>query len=140
MQVSIIGTRVTLAIALCLSVGGGGRAWAENTPAPATPQPTLTADEKAILKKIILDSSADPDGGPAPLTVHFSAKPYDDEEAVKAKYVWNFGDGSKAVREQNPTHTYKKPGEYKASVKVTNAAGQAGTDDFTITVEEPETK
>ncbi|HVO22541.1 MAG TPA: PKD domain-containing protein [Candidatus Margulisiibacteriota bacterium] len=124
--------RVTLMLVLVAVISGSAATWAQSTPVPTQRQ--LTAGEKTIVMKIILDSSAEPDDGTAPLTVKFSAKPYDDEEAVNATYLWDFGDRSPLVHTQNPVHTYKKPGTYRATVKVTNKAGQIGTDDFTITV------
>jgi PKD repeat protein len=132
--------RVVTVLALYAGVFADVAAWGQNAAGSATPAPTqrqLTDGEKTIVMKIILDSSAEPDDGTAPLTVKFSAKPYDDEEAVGATYVWDFGDDSRKVRKQNPTHIYKKPGSYRATVKVTNKAGQIGTEDFTITVHAP---
>jgi PKD repeat protein len=127
---------VGLVIALCAC--GEGMVWAADSPAAPAPRPTLTQEQEAILKKILIDTEAKPDEGPAPLTVHFSAKPYPVDEDVKATYVWDFGDGSPPAREANPTHTYKKPGEYKAVVKATAPGDMAGSDDIDITVDEPE--
>jgi PKD repeat protein len=135
MRVTSCREPVTLTLVLALLGLGAAAAWAQSTPAPTRRQ--LTAEEKTIVMKIIVDSSAEPDDGTAPLVVKFSAQPSDEEEAVGAKYVWDFGDHSSIVRKQNPTHTYKKPGTYRATVKVTNKAGQIGTDDFTITVHAP---
>ena len=135
MRLSRSRERLTLALALGAVGFGAAATWAQSTPVPTRRQ--LTAAEKTIVMKIILDTSAEPDDGTAPLAVKFSAKPSDDEEAVGAAYLWDFGDRSPLVRKQNPTHTYKKPGTYRATVKVTNKAGQIGTDDFTITVHAP---
>ena len=134
MRMSPSRERLTLMLALGAMVCGGRATWAQSTPVPTR---ELSAAEKTIVMKIILDTSAEPDDGPAPLTVNFAAKPSDDEEAVGARYVWDFGDRTPLVRKQNPTHTFKKPGTYRATVKVTNKAGQIGTDDFTITVHAP---
>jgi PKD repeat protein len=135
MRVSRSRERATLTLVLGALGLGAAAAWAQSTPAPTQRQ--LTSGEKTIVMKIILDTAAEPDDGTAPLAVKFSAKPSDDDEAVGAAYLWDFGDRSPLVRKQNPTHTYKKPGTYRATVKVTNKAGQIGTDDFTITVHAP---
>ena len=133
------GTSLLVAVAVgCLCSGGAARA--ADAPAGATPLPTLTKDERAILNKLLFHTSADPNSGPAPLTVHFSAEPFETDHPVNPKYVWDFGDDTPKVRKQNPTHTYKKPGNYKAVLRVTADGGQAGGDDFDIEVEEPEGK
>jgi hypothetical protein len=143
MRMSTMRMRVTLAGALYMCVLGGGTAWAQGTPAPAAPQPTprrLTVEEQALLKKILLIAYADPDDGPAPLTVHFSVDIHSVDDPVNPKYVWNFGDDSRAVHEQNPTHTFKRPGKYRATFKITADGERAGADDVTIIVQEPEHK
>jgi len=127
------------ALSLCAFVGAG--AWAQGSATPAAPRPTqrqLTEEEQAILKKIILIAYADPDDGPAPLTVHFTIDIHSVDDPVHPKYVWNFGDGSREVHEQNPTHTYKKPGKYKATFRITADGDRAGADDVNIVVQAPE--
>jgi PKD domain-containing protein len=141
MRVNTTATRVLMAIVLCVCVHGARVARSEESATPAAPQYTpgqLTEEQEALLKTLVLLSSADPDEGPAPLTVQFSTESLD--ETVNPKYVWNFGDGSKEMRGQNVTHTYKKPGEYKAIVRVTDDDGNAGKDDVPITVQRPEKK
>jgi len=140
MRVNTTPTRAAMAIVLCVCVCGGA-AWSQDSQATPAPQYTpghLTEEQEALLKTLVVLSSADPNDGPAPLTVQFSTESLD--EAVHPKYVWNFGDGSKEMRGQNVTHTYKKPGEYKAIVRVTDDDGNAGTDDVAVTVRRPEKK
>jgi PKD repeat protein len=52
-------------------------------------------------------------------------------------YAWSFGDGSIG---SGPTvsHTYSAPGEYEATLTVTDDRGQTGSDTVTITVAHPE--
>ncbi|MFQ5668599.1 MAG: PKD domain-containing protein [Candidatus Binatia bacterium] len=79
-------------------------------------------------------ADADPDWGPPPLEVEFSAEA--DCSAGEAKYSWDFGDGSAPSTEANPSHTYTTLGDYTASVTVTGPHGATSTDEIDITVEE----
>lgn len=140
MRVSVVWVRLAVAITLCAC--GAGAAWAADTP-KAAPEPTqreLTEGEKALFKKLLLHTSAEPDDGPAPLTVHFTAEKFETDDPVNPKYVWDFGDGSPKVKGPDAKHTYKKPGKYKAIIRVTDDVGAAGMDDLDINVEEPEKK
>jgi PKD repeat protein len=56
--------------------------------------------------------------GVAPLTVVFTST------SVRAtSYEWDFGDGSAASTDENPSHTYTTPGKYTVSLTVTNTYG-----------------
>ena len=147
MRVSANGWSGVLVAAVSVVCGGApiglrAPAWAaEPTPARVVAAPTpreLSEDEKALLKRFILDTDVDTDEGPAPLTVHFSCGFPPVDEPVNPKFEWDFGDGSPKSREQNPKHTYKKPGRYKAVVRVTDDADQTGNDAFDIEVTTPE--
>jgi chitodextrinase len=50
-----------------------------------------------------------------------------------ASYLWDFGDGSTASTAA-ATHVYAKAGTYSAKLTVTDAAGNAATTPFTVTV------
>ncbi len=69
---------------------------------------------------------ADPTSGCAPLTVSFS----DSSTGDITEWSWDFGDGSPADPNQNPTHTYTQPGVYTVSLTVT---GPGGSDTATLT-------
>ena len=85
---------------------------------------------------IELEIDADPDIGRAPLTVQFSAV-IAREPAAPWSYQWDFGDGSQDT--SNPTsHTYGEPGEYTATLTVTDDTGQSRTHDVVIQVDPPE--
>jgi PKD repeat protein len=74
-----------------------------------------------------------PDFGPPPLTVAFTAEA---ECGQGATYKWDFGDGSPPSTEAHPSHTYAKDGDYTASVTVTAANGGTASDEIDIFVEE----
>ncbi|MBI3782184.1 MAG: PKD domain-containing protein [Deltaproteobacteria bacterium] len=85
----------------------------------------------------IVIADANPDYGPPPLNVAFSAE----AECTRGEptYKWDFGDGTSST-EANPSHTYAKVGDFTASVAVTAGTANA-TDEIDITVEadaEPE--
>jgi hypothetical protein len=94
------------------------------------------ADQEEDQGDCIVVADADPDYGPPPLTVTFSA----DAEcnAGEPTYKWNFGDGSAPGAEPNPTHIYAQPGDYTASVTITGPGGSTASDEIDITVEEDE--
>lgn len=84
----------------------------------------------------IVVADADPDYGPPPLRVTFGAEA--ECNAGKPSYRWNFGDGSPAGTEANPSHTYTRAGDYTAAVMITSPGGATATDEVEITVEEGE--
>jgi PKD repeat protein len=84
----------------------------------------------------IVVADADPDYGPPPLAVTFSAEA--ECNAGQPTFKWNFGDGSAPSTEPNPTHTYSRPGDYTASVSITGPGGSTASDEVDITVEEEE--
>jgi PKD repeat protein len=94
------------------------------------------ADVRIAPDELLLETDADRLAGRAPLTIHFSAAPMDPNEAIAPVYVWSFGDGSPDSSEQNPTHTYAKPGTYSATVRVVESGGKRGNDEFAVTVYE----
>jgi hypothetical protein len=64
------------------------------------------------------DFIADVLSGPVPLPVNFT----DQSCGPITSWQWNFGDGSIST-EQNPSHTYSKPGTYTVSLAVTGPGG-----------------
>ena len=53
-------------------------------------------------------------------------------------YSWDFGDGSPASTQQNPTHTYTTPGEKTAKLTVSDGEGGTATRNVTVNVLEPD--
>ena len=66
---------------------------------------------------------ADPVSGPAPLTVQFTDCSWGGGVPI-VSWSWDFGDSTDGTStQQNPSHTYKKPGSYYVSLTVRNANG-----------------
>jgi len=71
-----------------------------------------------VITKPVANFSADPTSGKVPLKVAFT----DTSTGIPAKWIWDFGDGSKSFH-QNPTHKYSKAGIYTVNLTVKNAKG-----------------
>lgn len=72
--------------------------------------------------------------GAAPLKVAFSSKGSLDYDKDAIKYEWNFGQGLPKSTVANPTFTYTKPGDYTATLKVTDAKGNVATSNVSVKV------
>ena len=79
-----------------------------------------------------ISATAAPTSGPAPLHVSFAAQA-PGEHAHHYTYDWQFGDGSIASG-ISPEHIYTEPGEYTATVTVSDGGAQLGTADVHISV------
>jgi PKD repeat protein len=80
-----------------------------------------------------LDINADPDIGTAPLSVEFTAM-LDDDPPQPVSFQWDFGDGGRDF--SNPAHhTYRQPGQYTATLLVTNGLGQVARRELEIQVD-----
>jgi len=58
--------------------------------------------------------------------IAFSSEDSFDPDGTIISYEWDFGDGS-ISNEQNPTHTFSDPVEFKVTLKVTDNAGNTRT-------------
>jgi PKD repeat protein len=80
-----------------------------------------------------LDVNADPDIGTAPLNVEFTAM-LDEDLPEPVLFQWDFGDGGRDF--SNPAHhTYRQPGQYTATLLVTNGLGQVARRELEIQVD-----
>jgi hypothetical protein len=91
-----------------------------------------------LMLNLLVVADAEPGTGPVPMTVQFTSEVYEGDEAVDPKFEWDFGDGSRPSKEQNPVHTYKTPGFYKVLLRVKDATGRTGSADLDIEAQEPE--
>ena len=71
-----------------------------------------------VITKPVANFSANPTSGKTPLKVTFT----DTSTGIPAKWIWDFGDGSKSFH-QNPIHKYSKAGTYTVNLTVKNAKG-----------------
>lgn len=71
--------------------------------------------------------------GVAPLQVDFSAAKAKDEDGELVSYLWQFADGSTS-EDISVTRTYTEPGEYTATLTVTDNDGAHATDEVTLNV------
>jgi chitodextrinase len=80
-----------------------------------------------------LDINADPDIGTAPLSVEFTAM-LDDDLPQPVSFQWDFGDGGRDFN-NSAHHTYRQPGQYTATLLVTNGLGQVARRELEIQVD-----
>jgi len=144
MRSTVLLVAVTAGFTMLVGCGGSEQAPSTATPAstapaaPAAPGTTAQAGGAAEDEDYELDviAEAEPDEGAPPLKVQFTAS-VEEETGGPFSFSWDFGDGQKST-EQNPVHTYEKVGEYTATLEVTNAKGNKGTDEIDIFVETDE--
>ncbi len=98
--------------------------------APAAPAADAPAEE------LYVDLEGDPDEGAPPLTVKWTSTVEDGTPPYT--YKWDFGDGSPASSEANPTHVYQKEGEFTATLSVSDSKGLTGSEEYDILVEKEE--
>jgi cytochrome c len=75
--------------------------------------------------------NADKTVGKTPFSVKFNAENSKDFDGDDLIYRWDFGDGEKS-EEKNPTYVFKKAGEYKTSLTVTDPSGESATQEVLI--------
>lgn len=79
---------------------------------------------------------AEPRSGPAPLYVNFDGAASYDRDGRIAKFAWDFGDGSQTGGGK-VLHIYHLPGEYRATLTVTDDLKARGKATVELTVLEP---
>ncbi|PWR73764.1 PKD domain-containing protein [Methanospirillum lacunae] len=85
-------------------------------------EPLVTPAPVAKKKSVAKFRTANNEGS-APLTVRF----HDSSVGEISSWKWDFGDGTGAS-DQNPSHTYTKPGNYAASLTITTPEGSQKSD------------
>jgi large repetitive protein len=71
----------------------------------------------------VVDFEPVPVAGCAPLVVNFVNR---SQFTDPLSYLWDFGDGTRS-REENPSHTYYRPGLYEVSLTARNSTGETQT-------------
>jgi hypothetical protein len=79
-----------------------------------------SSDKKGGGGTVSLTVDADRFAGPTPLNSKFSAKPKDAQGQVH--YRWRFDDGTQS-EEQNPAHSFPRPGYYTVIVDARDESG-----------------
>mgnify|MGYP000120861684 CR=1 FL=1 len=100
-----------------------GRAWYEYDPGGSS-----------VNQPPVAVANASPASGTAPLAVSFDGSGSSDPDGTIASYAWDFGDGSGASTQMNPSYTFSSPGTYSAQLTVTDNDNATATDNVTITV------
>ena len=95
-----------------------------NTSAPQT----ITVSAAPVAP--VANFTANPASGTAPLTVAFTSTSTGDN----LTYAWNFGDGSPAITDANPSHAYANVGTYAVTLTVSNTGGSNTSAPQTVTV------
>lgn len=70
--------------------------------------------------------AADPESGPAPLTVQFDGTGSSAPDDTITDYYWDFGDGDTS-RQAQPIHVYTAGGTYTVTLRAVTAGGVEGT-------------
>lgn len=83
----------------------------------------------------VVELSASPTSGTAPLTVDFTAAG-SDPDGDPLSYAWNFGDGSSPTDSVNgiTSHTFSKPGKYAVGVIVSDGKGGTAQAEVSILI------
>jgi hypothetical protein len=93
-----------------------------------------TADEPGYLTAF---ADADETLGDAPLTVKLTVDVIPNTGTPPYSFIWDFGDATEFSTEQTPTHTYKIPGNFRASVIIKDSKGEIDQDYIDISVSDP---
>ncbi len=114
---------------------------------PAGPNQGSTADKAnlsdAKCDSVLLDRTAPQVSIQAPATaqvgelVTFGTQASDATSGLAGGYEWSFGDNTGAGSGATTSHTFTQAGTYEVRVKTTDAAGNAGVAQKTVTVAAP---
>ncbi len=120
-------TAGTFTARLAVSDGRGGSADATAT---VTVTPPPNRDPSAVASAPSAANTGDP--------VAFSSAGSSDPDGDPLQFAWNFGDGSSATT-PNPQHAYTTPGQYTATVTVSDGRGGTSNATAAVTVTTPVT-
>lgn len=81
----------------------------------------IVSEEGNIPELPVVDFSASPTSGTAPLKVLFT----DNSTGGPTSWLWDFGDGINSKHALNATHTFNEPGKYNVSLIVMNGNGSS---------------
>ncbi len=81
-------------------------------------------------------AGADATMGDVPFTVNFDSTGSADPDGSISSYLWDFGDGSTSTA-ANPSHAYTTPGDYVATLTVTDNQGATTSNAVAIAAQAP---
>jgi len=82
--------------------------------------------------------TVDPSSGDAPLTVTFDGIASTDDDGTITQYDWDFeSDGVVDATGVTTTHTYEPPGDYTATLTVTDDGGESATATLSVNANDP---
>lgn len=93
-----------------------------------------TAQEPGFLTAF---ADADESVGDAPFTVKLNVDVIDNTGTPPYSFIWDFGDATEFSTEKSPTHTYKIPGSFRASVIIRDSKGEVDQDYIDVAVSDP---
>lgn len=85
----------------------------------------------------VAKAGADKTEGASPLTANFSSAGSNDPDGGQLTYKWDFGvpgTDTDTSTQQNPSFTYGEPGDYNATLTVTDPTGKTATAQVTMNV------
>lgn len=93
-----------------------------------------TAEEPGFLTAF---ADSDESVGAAPFTVKLNVEVIQNTGTAPFTYVWDFGDATEFSTEKSPTHAYKIPGSFRASVIIRDSKGEVDQDYIDVAVSDP---
>lgn len=93
-----------------------------------------TAEEPGFLTAF---ADANETLGDAPLTIQLNVDVVENTGTPPYTFVWDFGDATEFSTEKSPTHVYKIPGNFRASVIIRDSKGEVDQDYIDVSVSDP---
>ena len=103
---------------------------------PAKPKTEIKDSDYKGPGPLTAFADADETVGEVPLTVKLNVDVVDNTGNPPFKYTWDFGDATEFSTEKSPSHVYKIPGSFRASVIITDSKGEVDQDYVDLSVNE----
>jgi PKD repeat protein len=127
--------RTVQLVAICAALGAGCNWFGSDSGSPGVDgTPAGTPVVHVPVPELFIDPVAEPEEGPAPLSVQFDPNVEDNLGPV-VECEWDFGDGSPKVKELKPKHVFEKTGDYEVTVSCRDAEGLTGESEVDVFVD-----